>query len=133
MSTVQMRQRWAWPRWSAIGALGTGLVAIAVADVVNPQYSPISETISRYVNGNAGWLITVALLAIGAGSALLVGLFGRVPGGRMPGGVGWRVGRGALGVWAAGVLVAGLFPADRPGQWSHPSTSELVHGMAAWL
>jgi hypothetical protein len=103
-----------------LATLGVSALAIAAADVLNPQYNPLSETVSRYVNGTAGWLITVAILGIGAASAALVPLL------RGPG-------RWALAVWAAGVLVAGVFPADPPGRWSQPSVSEMVHGLAAWV
>ena len=108
--------------WAAVAALGLAAAAIAAADLLNPQYSPVSEVVSRYVNGTAGWLVTVAVLSIAGGSAVLVALLGRVGAGR------W-----VLGLWAAGVLVAGVFPADPPGRWSRPSTAEMVHGTAAWL
>ncbi|MEU4427060.1 DUF998 domain-containing protein [Actinoplanes sp. NPDC024001] len=100
--------------------LAVAAAAIVTADVVNPRYSPVSETVSRYVNGNAGWLITVAILGIGLASAVLAAMV------RGPG-------RWALAVWAGGLLVAGLFPADPPGRWSRPSVSEMVHGTAAWV
>ncbi len=110
---------------SVIGTAIGVCASIAVADLVNPQYQPISETVSRYVNGNAGWLISAAILGMGLASALVHGLLRRVPGHR------W--GKWLLALWTAGVLVAGVFPADPPGQWSRPSTSEMTHGMAAWL
>ncbi|WP_433077814.1 DUF998 domain-containing protein [Dactylosporangium sp. CA-052675] len=110
---------------AAIVALGAALVAIAAADAVNPQYHPLSETVSRYVNGTAGWLISGAILALAAASAVVVVLL------RVVQGSGW--GKAALAVWAAGVLIAGVFPADPPGRWTRPSTSEMVHGTAAWV
>lgn len=110
--------------WAAVAATGVTAAAIAAADVLNPRYSPVSEVVSRYVNGTAGWLVTVAILSMGAGSAVLVALLGRL---------GVRRGRWALAAWAAGVLVAGVFPADPPGRWSRPSAADLVHGTAAWL
>jgi hypothetical protein len=61
--------------------------------------------VSRYVNGTAGWLVTLAILAMGAASAVLLGLLRGVRGH----GAGWRAGRWALAVWTAGVLVAGVF------------------------
>jgi hypothetical protein len=118
-----------WLARGAIAALGIASVAIAGADVLNPGFNPLSEPISRYVNGTAGWLITVAILGIGAASAVLVGLLRRLTGL----GVGGRIGRWALASWAGGVLVAGVFPADPPGRWSRPSTAELIHGCSAWL
>jgi hypothetical protein len=113
-------------RAAVAGLLGLTAATIAAADLLNPQYSPLSEVVSRYVNGTAGWLVTLAILSMGAASAVLLGLLrGR--------GTGWRAGRWALAVWTAGVLVAGLFPADPPGRWSNPSTSDMLHGTAAWL
>ncbi|WOX20132.1 DUF998 domain-containing protein [Streptomyces solicathayae] len=112
---------------STVAALALAAGAIAAADLLNPQYSPVSEAVSRYVNGSAGWLVTLALVAIGAASALLAARLGRLPGG----GVARRTGRTALAVWAGGVLVAAVFPADPPGHWSRPTLSEMVHGTAA--
>lgn len=125
----------AWLPRAVVTMLAATAAAIAAADVLNPQYSPVSETVSRYVNGTAGWLITLAILCMGAASAVLVGQLGRLTGQAAPvaGASARRIGRWALAAWAAGVLVAGVFPADPPGQWSNPSTSELVHGMSAWL
>ncbi|MEV5969323.1 DUF998 domain-containing protein [Streptomyces sp. NPDC051921] len=108
--------------------LAAGCAAMVAVDVLNPQFSPVSETVSRYVHGSAGWLITTALLAIGSASAVVAVQVGRLPGGPVV----RRVARGALAVWAGGVLVAGFFPADPPGRWSRPSMSEMVHGTAAF-
>ncbi|MFJ7067705.1 DUF998 domain-containing protein [Streptomyces sp. NPDC101115] len=103
---------------------GAGALAMAAVETLNPGYDLVSETLSRYVHGTAGWLLPAALLAVGAASAVLTVRLG--PGSR-------RVGRAALVVWTAGILVAALFPADPPGHWSRPSPSELVHGNAAFL
>lgn len=107
-------------RWGIVALLGVSAAAIVAADAVNPEVDPVGEMVSRYVNFTAGWLITVALLGIGVASA----------------GVTWLVragvGRIALGCWAAGVLVAGVFPADPPGRWDQASTSDMLHGAAAW-
>jgi hypothetical protein len=100
--------------------LGVAATAIVTADIVNPQYSPVAETVSRYVNGTAGWLIPVAIIGMGVASAVLAA------GVRGPG-------RWALAVWAGGLLIAGLVPADPPGRWSRPSVAEMVHGAAAWI
>ncbi|MDO3703301.1 DUF998 domain-containing protein [Micromonospora sp. C28SCA-DRY-2] len=107
------------------GTAGAVLLIIGAADVLNPQYHPFSETVSRYVNGTAGWLIPAAILGMGLSSLLLHSLLRRLPG--------RRVGKGALALWTAGLTVAAVFPADPPGRWSRPSTSEMVHGLAAWL
>ncbi|MEV4940805.1 DUF998 domain-containing protein [Streptomyces zaomyceticus] len=115
------------PRSAVLLALAAGWAAMIVTDVLNPRIDPISETVSRYVHGTGGWLITLALLSIGSASAVVARWLRHLPG--RP--AARRAARGALAVWAAGVLVAGLFPADPPGQWGHPSTSDLVHGTAA--
>ncbi|MFD6418680.1 DUF998 domain-containing protein [Streptomyces sp. NPDC060194] len=104
--------------------IGVGAAAMAALEALNPQYDLVSETLSRYVHGTAGWLLPAALLAVGAASTVLAARLGA--GTR-------RAGRAALLVWTAGILVAALFPADPPGHWSRPSPSELVHGNAAFL
>ncbi|GLW56139.1 DUF998 domain-containing protein [Kitasatospora phosalacinea] len=108
--------------------IGTGALAMAAVEALNPEYDLVSETLSRYVHGTAGWLLPAALLAVGAASAVLVVRLGAGAGSRAR-----RAGRAALAVWTAGILVAALFPADPPGRWSRPSLSELVHGNAAFL
>ncbi|MFE5795021.1 DUF998 domain-containing protein [Streptomyces sp. NPDC056503] len=108
---------------AVVAGVGAAVAAIAAADLLNPRYSPVTEVVSRYVNGTAGWLVTTALLLVAGASGLLLVLLRRAG---AP-----RAGRRALGVWTVGVLVAGVFPADPPGQWGRPSTSDLVHGTAA--
>ncbi|MFG2898970.1 DUF998 domain-containing protein [Streptomyces zaomyceticus] len=115
------------PRSAVLLALAAGWAAMIVTDVLNPRIDPISETVSRYVHGTGGWLITLALLSIGSASAVVARWLRHLPG--RP--AARRAARGALAVWAGGVLVAGLFPADPPGQWGRPSTSDLIHGTAA--
>ncbi|WP_327657457.1 DUF998 domain-containing protein [Streptomyces sp. NBC_00483] len=110
--------------WPA-AAVAASVAAIVAADLVNPAYSPVTEVISRYVNGNHGWLITAALLTIGVASAASAA--------RLRSADVSRTGRVALLVWAAGVFVAGIFPADPPGLWGQPSPADMVHGMAATL
>lgn len=106
-------------QWGVLVALGVSAVAFAAADVLTPEFDPLREPVSRYVNGGAGRLTTVAILAIGLASAAVVRWLSHGPG------------RWVLAVWAGGVLVAAGFPADPPGQYANPSVSELVHGAAA--
>ncbi|WP_328485665.1 DUF998 domain-containing protein [Streptomyces zaomyceticus] len=115
------------PRRAVLLALAAGCAAMIATDVLNPRIDPVSETVSRYVHGTGGWLITLALLSIGSASAVVARWSWHLPG--RP--AARRAARGALAVWAGGVLVAGLFPADPPGQWGRPSTSDLIHGTAA--
>jgi hypothetical protein len=98
--------------------LGAAAAAFVAADIVNPQYSPLAEPVSRYVNGTAGWLIPAAIAAIAVASAVLAR---RARG----------AGRWLLAVWTAGLAVAAAVPADPPGQYANPSTAEMVHGVAA--
>ncbi|XIE80945.1 DUF998 domain-containing protein [Streptomyces sp. SBR177] len=107
--------------------IGIGVLAMTAVETLNPEYDLVSETLSRYVHGTAGWLLPAALLAVGAASVVLATRLGAD--GRRAG----RAGRVALMVWAVGILVAAVFPADPPGHWSRPSLSELVHGNAAFL
>ncbi|TDC76426.1 DUF998 domain-containing protein [Streptomyces hainanensis] len=107
-----------------LALIGIGALAMVAVETLNPEYDPVSETLSRYVHGTAGWLLPAALLAVGAASALLTLRLGA--GTR-------RAGRAALAAWTVGILVAALFPADPPGHWNRPSLSELVHGNAAFL
>ncbi|WP_405873865.1 DUF998 domain-containing protein [Streptomyces zaomyceticus] len=114
-------------RRAVLLALAAGCAAMIVTDVLNPRIDPIGETVSRYVHGTGGWLITLALLSIGSASAVVARWLRDLPG--RP--AARRAARVALAVWAGGVLVAGLFPADPPGRWGRPSTSDLIHGTAA--
>ncbi|GAA4054490.1 DUF998 domain-containing protein [Nonomuraea soli] len=102
-----------------------GALAFALSDIVNTGMSPVEETVSRFVNTDAGWLVTVGLAAIALGSAALTAMVARA-------GLG-RLGTGLLALWSAGILVAAIFPADPPGRWDNPSLSETVHGLAAWV
>ncbi|MFF4870188.1 DUF998 domain-containing protein [Streptomyces sp. SID5770] len=106
----------------SLACFAVAVLAFAVSDLVNGGYDPLTETVSRYVNLPHGWLVTVGLLAVAAGSAAVAV---RAAG---SGRGGWL-----LHLWAGCVLVAAVFPADPPGNWSRPSLSDGVHGVAAWV
>ncbi|MFF3392358.1 DUF998 domain-containing protein [Streptomyces sp. NPDC002669] len=108
----------------SLAGFAVAALALTASDVVNKGYDPSVETVSRYVNLPHGWLVTVGLLGIALGSAALAVRTVRAGGG---GRGGWL-----LGFWAVCVLVAAVFPADPPGNWDRPSTSDTVHGAAAW-
>ncbi|MFE7558174.1 hypothetical protein, partial [Kitasatospora sp. NPDC057500] len=55
---------------------GGGALAMAAVEVLNPGYDLVSEALSRYVHGTAGWLLPAALLAVGAASAALAARLG---------------------------------------------------------
>ncbi|MFV6030265.1 DUF998 domain-containing protein [Streptomyces sp. NPDC056264] len=105
----------------SLAGIAVAVLAFAISDAVNRGYDPWAETVSRYVNLPHGWLVTVGLLAVAVGSAAVAV---RVAG---SGRGGWL-----LHFWAGCVLVAAVFPADPPGNWSRPSLSDGVHGVAAW-
>jgi hypothetical protein len=102
--------------------LGAAPVAIAVADLANPQWSWVELAASHFVNGRAGWLIMVAGVCVAAGSASLIGPAAAYTRRQ-------RTGLWLLGVWSVGMLIAGLVPADPPGQWDNSSTANTVHGI----
>ncbi|MFJ8882431.1 DUF998 domain-containing protein [Streptomyces sp. NPDC102402] len=106
----------------SLAGFAVAVLAFAASDAVNRGYDPLAETISRYVNLPHGWLVTVGLLAVAVGSAAVAV---RVTGS------GW--GGWLLRCWAGCVLVTAVFPADPPGNWSRPSVSDGVHGVAAWV
>jgi hypothetical protein len=79
---------------------------------------------SDYAHGRIGWLVTVALLALGLGSlALTVGLARHLHGRSA------RASQWCLAIWGVCGLVGGIFPDDLPGQ--PPTLSGSLHGSAA--
>ncbi|WP_128984040.1 DUF998 domain-containing protein [Streptomyces roseicoloratus] len=105
----------------SLAGFTVAVLAFAISDAVNQGYDPMAETVSRYVNLQHGWLVTVGLLAVAVGSAAVA---------VRAVGSGW--GGWLLHFWAGCVLIAAVFPADPPGNWSRPSLSDSVHGVAAW-
>jgi hypothetical protein len=113
---------------SVLGGLTLPLIGFAVADLINPDWSPFEAMISHYVHAaRGGWLIPIGTLVMAVASGTLTWLaaaYTRVG----------RAGLALLGVWTAGLLVAGGFPTDPPGQWDKPPTmAGTLHGVAALL
>ncbi len=106
-----------------IVALSAFPVSFVIADIASPEYHPLAEPISRYVNTSTGWLTVLGMVCLAVGAGLAVR---RVP-------PELRLGRIALGTFAAAVLIAAAFPADPPGNWSNPSLADTVHGQAAMV
>lgn len=104
-----------------LGGEAVTAAAFGLSDLVNREYSPVAETVSRFVNTDHGWLVSVGLYAFAIAAAGLAVA------------VRERADRVLFGILAVGILLAALFPADPPGQWANPSTSEQVHGLAAWI
>jgi len=102
---------------------------VLLLHVLQPELSPRDEAVSYYVHGAHGWLLTLGLLAFGAGSLFLVaGLVGGVRGRRA------GAGRWLVGTWGVCVLLGGVFRADPPGRWDQPpSLAGMIHGNAAML
>jgi Protein of unknown function (DUF998) len=108
--------------------LALPLIGFAVADAINPQWSPAETMISYYVHAPHGaWLIPLGTLSMAVASATLTWLAAAYTRGD-------RAGPALLGVWTAGLTVAGVFPADPPGRWEQPPTiAGTLHGTAALL
>lgn len=113
---------------SVLGGLVLPLIGFAVADVINPDWSPAEAMISHYVHApHGGWLVPLGALSMAVASGTLTWLAAAYARGS-------RAGLALLGVWTAGLLVAGVFPTDPPGQWDQPPTmAGTLHGVAALL
>jgi hypothetical protein len=117
-------------RCSAVVGL-TGIASFVVAVLalhfLQPELSPLDEAMSYYVHGSQGWLIRVALVAVGFGSmALMIGVAQSAVGALR------RFGASMLAVWSVGAIVGGVFAADPRGQWDKPpSVAGAIHGIAA--
>jgi hypothetical protein len=92
-----------WVTWIGIAVF---VITTAVAHLVRTELDPLTEPISLYAHGEAGWLITVALLSIGA-AGLAVAAAARSLS---------VVGRGFLAIWALMSMAAAVFPIDAPGE-----------------
>ena len=113
--------------YAALTGTACFVLAFLALHFVQPELSPLNEAMSYYVHGTHGWLVTVALLAIGFGSlALIIGL-ARFVDVRTA-----RVGLVFLTIWSIGAILGGAFSADPPGNWDRPpSLSGAIHGIAA--
>ncbi|MET8337177.1 hypothetical protein [Streptosporangium canum] len=54
---------------TVLAGVGVGVAAFTISDVVNREMSPVSETVSRFVNTGAGWLVPLGLVAIALAAA----------------------------------------------------------------
>lgn len=113
---------------SVLAGLTLPLIGFAVADLINPEWSPTEAMISHYVHApRGGWLIPIGLLIIAVASATLTRLLAAHT-------RGGRLGLALLGVWTVAVLVGGVFPADPPGRWDQPPTvAGTLHGVAGLI
>lgn len=74
----------------AAGAL-TFTVLVAVLHLIDPHRDPIVYTVSEYVLGPAGWLLTFAALALGLGMLVLAGATARLLPRRARGSAWWHL------------------------------------------
>lgn len=90
-----------------LAGLALSLIGFAVADAINPEWSPVEVMISHYVHApRGGWLIPAGVLGLAVASAPLTWLVAVSTRGA-------RRGVALLGVWTAALVVGGVFPACR--------------------
>ncbi|GAA0469883.1 hypothetical protein Aca07nite_41140 [Actinoplanes capillaceus] len=129
-------------RLTVYAGLAGYVTAAGAADLINPDWSPVEAMVSHYAHADAGWLIPLALLSLATASAALLH---RIVSGREPHPTpqpaetarrtaGGKAATALLVVWIVALVLGALFPTDPYGQWDRPpSTSGMVHGMAALL
>ncbi len=104
---------------------------VAVLHVLDPGRDPVSTTVSEYVLGPHGSLLSFAGLAFGLGTlALTVAVTAILPPSRRP-----RVGLASLAVAGLGMVVAGAFPTDPidPTDPRFVTTAGTIHAVAGIL
>ena len=119
-------------RLATIGSLGVAafVVLVAALHVLDPDRDPVSITVSEYVLGPYGWLLSFAALAFGLGIlAITVALAGILPSPRP------RVGLTALALAGLGMVVVGAFPTDPidPTDPHFVTTAGTIHAAAGIL
>ncbi len=114
--------------WSSALILSFAVTSAGV-HFAQPSVDPIDVALSYYMNGRLGWLLAAGLVALGAGSLLLVAAtYGKFGSGSPRQ---WLV---LLATWGLGCVLCGLFPPDAFGEWNRPlSLSGEVHGIAAMV
>ncbi len=114
-------------RLAAVSLWGTGLFVLTQLALhgLSLEFDPATRFMSEYVHGSYGYLFSVGLVALGAGSLALAAALGR----SLP--VGWptRIGLLLLVVWGLGVIVAGVVPLDRGVE--PVTTAGMVHLIAS--
>ena len=95
---------------------------VALLHLLESSYSPMTSTVSEYVLGQYGWVMTVAFFALAFGSAILTQT---LQSRHILNGVS-LVG---LWFWTLGTAIAGTFPTDPGG--NPTSWHGVTHGVAA--
>ena len=98
---------------------------VVVAQLLNPEQSPLSMGMSGLARGHAPWVMKASFLCRGA-SALL--LLIDVPGGPPHGGL-TLAGIAAFWVWGVGSAALSLVDTDMPGE--APSRNGAAHALVA--
>lgn len=116
-----------WLAYASLGGSGCFTICVLALHWLQPDLNPLNNAMSDYAHGTLGWLVTVALFALGLGSlALTVGL-ARLPTVRSA-----RASQWFLAIWGVCGLVAGIFSDDPSGNYRQPPTLHgSLHGSAA--
>jgi hypothetical protein len=117
---------------AAIGSTGVlvFVALVAVLHVLDPDRDPVSITISEYVLGPHGWLLTFAGLAFGLGTlAITVAVAATLPPPRP------HVGLAGLAVAGLAMVVVAAFPTDPidPTDPRFVTTAGAIHAAAGIL
>lgn len=130
VSAGRLRADAGWLAAAAIAGIVTFVGLVAVLHFVDPDRDPISITVSEYVLGPHGWLLTFAASAFGLGVLALTAAIAAILPSSRP-----RVGLTLLGVAGLGMVVVGAFPTD-PVDPTHPrfvTTAGSIHAVAGIL
>ncbi|MGW6932909.1 DUF998 domain-containing protein [Lentzea sp. NPDC054927] len=117
---------------AAIGGMGVlvFVTLVAVLHVVDPARDPVSITVSEYVLGPHGWLLSVAALAFGLGTlAITVAVAAALPSPRP------RAGLTSLTIAGLAMVMVGAFPTDPidPTDPRFLTTAGAIHAAAGIL
>jgi hypothetical protein len=110
------------------GLTGTAFFVLAVVSLhfLRPDYDPAVRTMSEFAIGPYGYLMTIALFALGFGSlALAFGIRRSV----IPS-TSLQAASILLGVWGVGMVLDGIFPSDLGG--AAVTSTGAVHSAAAF-
>ncbi len=100
---------------------------VAVLHVLDPTRDPVSVTVSEYVLGPHGWLLSVAALAFGLGALAITTAVAAILPSPRP-----RVGLASLTLAGLGMVVVGAFPTD-PIDPRFVTTAGAIHAAAGIL
>ena len=96
-------------RWATIGVAAAAAFAVLLGllHIIQPELDPTWRFVSEYALGRAGWLMTVAFLALAVACVSVVALYW----GQARTVVG-RIGVALAGLSGLGLLIAAVFPTD---------------------